>query len=77
MLTLAEIELFLFQARGPQCALYVPGPILRPGDNVIVCTLSVLMVIHFSVMIFFSAFAVHFLKIVENSTIHLSMLRKR
>ncbi|RLM98017.1 hypothetical protein C2845_PM06G00660 [Panicum miliaceum] len=23
-------------ARGPQCALYVPAPILRPGDNIIV-----------------------------------------
>ncbi|OEL35585.1 Beta-galactosidase 8 [Dichanthelium oligosanthes] len=32
-------------ARGPQCALYVPAPILRPGDNIVVCTLSVLMVI--------------------------------
>ncbi|PVH62072.1 hypothetical protein PAHAL_3G198700 [Panicum hallii] len=27
---------FFFQARGPQCALYVPAPILRPGDNIIV-----------------------------------------
>lgn len=23
-------------ARGPQCALYVPAPILRPGDNIVV-----------------------------------------
>ena len=32
------LNCFFFQARGPQCALYVPGPTLRPGDNVIVCT---------------------------------------
>jgi hypothetical protein len=39
---LFKLRMAHFQARGPQCALYVPAPILRLGDNIIVCTFSFL-----------------------------------
>jgi hypothetical protein len=54
LLIRAEIDFFP-QACGPQCTLYVPAPILRPGDNIVVRSLSILItLICCLVMILFS-----------------------
>lgn len=71
-------KLIFFQARGPQCALYVPAPILRPGDNIVVRSLSILITfMRCLVMLLFSFCCTSFCQNCgEIALIHLSMQRE-
>ena len=63
-----ELKLFFFQARGPQCALYVPAPILKPGDNIVVRSFSLLITLmHCLVMILFGFYCTFLSKLWRNS----------